>query len=272
MRILTIIFALPFVVFAAEGDAQKKKHWTNEAELSAVQTDGNSQSGSLRATNKYAYIKDRSKLIWQVRALRVETTKTTVTATGTAEEPVFEESDDTSVASEKLRTLLKYERTISERTSWFVSGSWEKDEPKGINNRSRVVLGVSNKWVKSKKLAFSTNYGAGYDREDLVNSGQKDFLAFDMGYEWMVKLTNGRFDQKLDGDLSEKDTEDWRLRLENDLTFDLNKTLATRLGIDVEYNNQPNIIKVDLIGTGQKVDYPLDELDSQITAALVINF
>lgn len=272
MRVLSVLFCLLYCSFVLASDEEIKRNWTNTAELSTVQTDGNSESSSLGFANNYVFKKNKNTFTWDVFAIRVETTTTSISATGSQDDPIFVENKSSTVASENFRNALKFERDFAKKTAFFVGTSWEQDEPKGIADRIDGVVGVSNKWKKTDRVVFATHFGLGFTQEDLVATGSDDFIMAEIGYDLRLNFKNGHYKQKLNGDLNESEKDDWRVRLENGLVFNLTNHLAFKTSVHFEYNNEPNFIKIDLGDTGSQVNYQLDELDTQMTLSLVLNF
>lgn len=272
MRLFILIFMVLSIPALAQGEEEKKKNWSNNTELSAVQTGGNSESSSFGLHNKYVYSKGKGKFKWDLLALRVETRDISISASGTADNPSFQETKTSSIATEQYLNTLKYERSFAKRTSWFVGGSWEQDEPKGIEERTQVTAGISNQWIEKETRTFSTSYGFGMNNEDLVNGDSNEFGSAELGYDLMMKFKNATFDQSMSGNANLEESEDWRLLLKNGLSVSFKENLALKLSLNLEYNNTPNFLTIDLGDTGQTVNYELDELDTQFTTSLVITF
>ena len=273
LMILVFLLSCGFL-FSADGEEERK--WTNNMDLSAIWTDGNSESASFGFDNKYTYTDDKFKFTWNVDVDRVETTSLSLQATSTDSGPIVEEIRTTETTTESYDTDLEYSREMSERTSWYIALGLSRNVPSGYNSRLTPELGLTTNWIKEDSKTFSTSYGFSQTLEDPVSEGDDDsYTSGVLSYDFMYKFGNAQFDQDFKTSIQISGSSGWVTELKNSLSVAMTNRLALKISLDLNYDDNPNSVDVTIVGgpfDGSEVAYPKEELDTTFNASLSINF
>src|SRR6185369_1228631 len=139
--------------------------------FSFINTTGNSQSTNIAFTNKYVYKWTKSDFTFDAAALRTDSTTRTVTNDGTA---ITTSETDTTTA-EAYSAAVQYRRDITERLYWYGRGSWLRNQPAGIDNRTSGGAGLGFHFIKSDVQNLNGEFGANYTDESVVGGTSSSF-------------------------------------------------------------------------------------------------
>lgn len=267
---------------AAQDEEQRETGWFDQAELSLVATDGNSQSETFSLRNTLTRVWDRAEFRFTLGGLRAESTAVSRSAVGaSAAEASLVETSTTAVTAERYYLAGRYDRTLSDHWYWYASGGWDRNEPAGIQNRSTLAAGVGNTWFEDESARFRTDYGLTYtDQEDVVaaSGAAGTFAGLRLSTDYWRRLTSTTeyanlltLDQNLD------ETDDLRATVVNTLTVKMSDSLALKLSHEVQFDNQPSLLAVPVVdGAGVPVGEDLlveaDDVDTTLSLALVVGF
>lgn len=266
--------AIAGVTPAVEAPAQKG--WQDTAELSYVNTAGNSRSSALGFKDKLWRAWESSALEFNAGGVRVETTSFNRQAIGTLNNFRVDNNAESKLSAENYFANGRYNRKISERFFWFAGAGWERNRPSGINNRYQGAAGVGNIWVDSDMLKFRTDYAVTYTKEDAVvaNPGVKDnFVGARFSWAYLHKFgkaTTYTNDFIVDENLDT--TADWRWTMTNAVAVTMSSHLALKAGLRYDYDHKPALLSLPLKDTNFTVSTPADKWDRQFTTSLIINF
>lgn len=241
MRALSLFVALS-VVFAVVVEAHgEEKKWSDEAELSFVDTGGNTDVVSLSAKNQLKY-KFTNKLAgsWALGAL-------------------YGESDGEKNA-ERYFTELRLDYMFTERLYTFGIGGWLQDEFAGFDARYYVGPGIGYKFLIGPKHLLMGEIGANYAREEYTDGTEKDYAegrAFGK-YEYAFTEKN-RFSQSVEFLYDFDDSDNYKINSVTALVSALNSYLSLKASYEVKYNNKP-------------VPETLEETDTILGITLVVSF
>lgn len=279
-----LILGLVPLALAAQAPAPAPT-WTDKASLSFVSVGGNAQSQSLGFANEYLYKWTDASFAFNVAGVRVNTTTTTRSATGTsAMNYTLVETSTTQTTSEAYTALLRYDHKLSEHAFWFGAGTWDRNRPSGLDNRYKGIAGVGNAWVNTDRTKFRTDYGFGYTKEDPLfrpDGFVDSYATWQLGAKLEQKaFATSAFTSELSLSGSLKEGKDWLGTLKNSFTTTLSQRLALKVGYDLAYRNQPNVLGVDIVQTPVtdppvilgKAPVTLKKLDTVFTTSLVITF
>jgi putative salt-induced outer membrane protein YdiY len=265
----------------AQDEEDKELGWFDTAELTFVQTAGNAEASSLGLRNSLERVWEEARFTFDARAFRAETTTIERTAVGDPLDFRVVENKTSEVTAENYLLRGRYDHDFSARTFWYVRAGWERNEFAGFTDRLQMSSGVGTTWHDDKVWHLRTNYGVTYtDQTDVVEDPAADngFFGLQLGYDYFRQLTgNTTFDSVLILDANLEESEDWRSDWTNSLAVAMNARLALKLSLQLLYDHMPALTEVSLIDaagapTGETVLTELDELDSQLTIALVVNF
>jgi hypothetical protein len=275
--VLLALIATP--VFAADAP---KLGWSDTAELSYVQTAGNSESSTFGFGNKLVRTWEKALFTFKAGGIRAESTAFARTASwiDDAHYRVDEKSLSTLTA-ENYFLNAQYDRKITERFFWNAGAGWDRNKFAGIENRYMAYAGVGNIWVDRDKVKFRTDYSATYTKRDDVvfDETRKDkFAGFRFAWDYMHKFGSATtYTNTLALDDNLQETSDWRGDMVNSVAVAMSKNLALKASLRWLYANQPARVDVPLTNAlpppePQSVPVPLDKLDTIFTTSLVINW
>ena len=238
MRYLTV--ALVLCAVATNGYAEEKR-WSDEAELSYVDTGGNTEVRTLSAKNLLKYkFTEKWQGSWRLGAL-------------------YGESDGQTNA-ENYFTELRVDYLVTERSYANLIGGWNKDEFAGIKGRYYVGPGIGYKFLTGPKHFLNGEASLTYVNVDYTNNTDKDYPAgrgFGK-YEYAFTEKN-KFSQSLEFLYDFDDSDNYQAYSETAVTSALNGHLSLKAGYEVKYNNQP-------------IPSTLKQTDTVLSVALVVNY
>ncbi len=269
------------VPVAAQGD-ERETGWFNEAELSLVATDGNSQSETFSLRNTLRGVWTAADLKITLGGLRAASTDVTRTALGaSAADARLVESSSTAVTAERYFFEARYDHRISDGWYWYASGGWVRNEPAGIKNRSSVAGGVGHKWLDSETARFRVDLAATYtDQQDVVEAPGDGggFLGLRLVSDYWRQLTaTTEYANLLTLDQNLDRSTDIRAEMVNSLSVRISDSLALRLSHELQFDNAPSLIAVPVFtsagdAVGENLLIEADDVDTTLSVALVVGF
>lgn len=237
--ILFMVFGVSNVIFAE--DSKKEKKFGNETELAYVQTGGNTEVTTAAAKNLLTYkFTDKLSSEWELRAL-------------------YGESDGEK-NSERYYTHLRANYLLNKRfyTSLIVGGEWDKFA--GIDSMYYVGPVAGYKIFIGPKNFWHIEAGLDYVEETYTNNDEEDFIRGRVFTEYEYAFTDkNKFSQSVEYLPNLEASNEYTIISETSLISALSDVLALKTTYKVKYNNMP-------------VPDTLDETDTTLTVALVINF
>ena len=246
----SLIIALAASVQAQEVKPEKK--WIDEAELSFVNTSGNSKTSTFAAKNLLK-IKFTHKLEgeWDIAALKSQSTDKT--------------TDRNELTAERYSTNLKLSYFFTERLYSGLITGWSRDEFAGLQNKYYAGAFVGYKFLTGPKHLLKGELGLNYADEDyttqkeLKNFEDKDFVegrAFGI-YEYSL-TEKTKFSQSVEylGDFD--DPNNYKVNSLSALTVAISDIFSIKPSYEVRYVN--------------KVPVDINTTDRILTVALVANF
>lgn len=281
VAVLALVFAGAVELLAQE-DEEKEPGWADSAELSFVATAGNAEARTLGFRNVLTRVWIDAELVVEAKGLRAETATITRTAldVGSAE-PDVTKTSVSEVTAENYLVRGRYDRNVSERTFWFATGSWNRNEFAGIRNRVQAAGGMGNAWLDSSRRRFRTTYGLSVTHQvDVVGAdGPEDtFTGLRATAEYWRKLTgNTELETNLIVDENLNQTEDLRFEWVSSVNVSMTDHLALKVSLGVQFDKLPSLVDarvVDAQGnlTGRTISVPADKVDTDLTTALVFSF
>jgi len=255
---------------------EREPGWYDQAEVSLVRTSGNTRSSTFGVENRLERRFPASRLTLDAGGIRVETGTTERTAIGTPDDFEIVEQTDSRPTAENYFAALRYDREISDRSYAYASGGWVRNRFAGVDNRWTGAAGVGWKLIDSERTAFRADLAATATSEEPV-FGESDSFAglrftWDVGHR-LTETTKLTSVLVVDENLSE--TEDLRGEFDNSIAVDISGALALKAGLKLLFDNLPAVQEVALRSApdappSSTVLTPLDELDTQMTVALII--
>lgn len=262
----------------AQEAGEKKLGWASTAELSLLFTSGNAEAESFgfRGTLTRTWLDALLKI--EAAALRAEQTTITRGAVGPPGEAVISETEETELTAENYLLRGQYDHEISERIFAFGGASWEQNELAGLDSRFLVAAGAGYIWADTEALKSRANLGLTYTLEEDVSGLDAEFLGLRATWDFLRKLTpNTTFTNLLILDENLDETSDYRADNTTALAVAMSERLALKISLQLLYDNEPSFVGVPRefpagVPTGDVVRVQLDELDTFLSAALVVKF
>ena len=275
------LLALGAFAAAAEEPKEPETGWFDEAELSLVATDGNSQAETFSLRNTLRRVWSRAELKVTLGGLRAATTNLERSAVGfSAADAVLVESSTTAVTAERYEFEARYERRISDVWYGYGSAGWQRDEPAGIRNRISVAAGAGNSWFDGERARFRTDYALTWtDQEDVFEQpGAGDgFLGLRLATDYWRRLTGTtEFVNLVTVDRNLDRGRDTRLQMVNSLSVRISASLALKVSHELKFDNAPSLIGVPVVtpegvAVGEELLVEADDTDLTLSLALVVN-
>jgi putative salt-induced outer membrane protein len=241
-----LVFVGVFFLFfsAAPGvysQDKDEKRWTDEAELSFVDTGGNTDLMSLSAKNLLTYTFDENLSgMWKLSAL-------------------YGESDGVKNA-ERYATEIRLEYLVTEQLFSSIMAGWLKDEFSGIYSRYYLGPGVGYKFLAGPKHFLEGELGVNYVTDEYTDDTEADYMqgrAFGK-YEYAFTKKN-KFSQSVEFLYDFEESENYNINSETALISALSDYLSLKATYEIKYDNEP-------------VPATLEETDTILSITLVVTF
>ena len=158
-----------------------EKAWTHSAEVSWVQTAGNSQSSTIGLADTSKRKWEKALLTLKVGGIRVNTTTITYTNVG----GVPQKNENSETTAENYYLSGRYEQDITEKLFWYAGAGWARNRFAGIDNRYVGAAGVGNIWWDREDLKFKSDYALSYTQQtDVVEVPGRDPSFFGIRGSW----------------------------------------------------------------------------------------
>jgi hypothetical protein len=284
----SVVFCFVVLALAAAptfAEDPPKLGWSDTAELSYVQTAGNSETSTFGFRDTLLHRWDKALFTFKVGGIRSDSTTSERNAYGTQGDYGVVETSTSALTAENYFVTAQYDRKISEHFAWNAGGGWDRNTFAGIQNRYIVFAGVGNVWVDKETVKFKTDYSATYTKRDDVvvdpnDTSRKDkFAGLRFAWDYMHKFGAATtFTNTLALDDNLQETSDWRGDTVFSLGVAMSKNLALKVSLRFLYANQPAKEEIPLYpdeNTTQSsgtVYVPLEKLDTVFTTSLVVNW
>jgi putative salt-induced outer membrane protein len=240
MRGANFLTVLLIVLVFAPGSRAEEKKWSDEAELSFVDTGGNTDVTTLSAKNLLKYkFTNRLRGAWKLGAL-------------------YGESDGEKNA-ESYFTELRLDYLLTERFYSYAAAGWMQDEFAGFDSQYYLGPGVGYEFLTGPRHYLAGEAGLNYVWEEYTDNTDKDYLgarAF-AKYEYAFTEKN-RLSQSVEFLYDFDDSENYDVNSETAVTSALSDYLSLKASYVIKYDNQP-------------VPKTLDDTDTVLAVTLVIN-
>jgi putative salt-induced outer membrane protein YdiY len=263
---------------AAQEPDEPDLGWAATAELSLAAAAGNTETSSLglRATATRTWAEMLLKV--EGGALRVEQTERTRRAVGPPGGVVVVEEEDSVLTADNQFLRGRLDREIGERLLAFAGAGWERDELAGIADRLSVAGGLGHVWADREDFVSRTTYGVTYTWEESTAGREDDFAGLRAGWDLLRRLTPTTvFTNALVVDQNLEETSDLRVEELASVAVTISDRLALKVSAHLKLDADPALLEVpreepEGTPTGDVVLVELDELDTVLSAALVVSF
>lgn len=238
LKFLSILLMIVFFAGAANG--KEKKPWNDIAELSLVDTGGNSDVKSTFLNNTLKYTHSESILSsWKLSILSSET--------------------DGKKTAEKYSTSYRVDFKITGKIYSIGDLLWLKDQFAGIEQRYRYSVGLGYKILGGPKHKLSTEAGLNYTAEEYLNNTGDDYMGGRLFVSYAYNFTEKNFFSQWIEYLPDfDDSENYIVNAETSLVAALNSALSMKTSYLIAHDAEPV--------PGNK------KTDTKLAVTLVINF
>ena len=241
MRVITAFITLLVVLNGVpEANAEEKK-WKDEAELSLVDTGGNTDVLSISANNLLRYAFDENLIgTWELSAL-------------------YGESGGVRNA-ESYSTEVRLDYLFTDQVYIAGIAGWLKDEFAGIEARYYIGPALGYRLFTGPRHFLLGEVGLNYVMEKYIDSTDEQFIEGRVfgKYEYAFTEKN-KFSQSLEYLYNFDDSDDYKLNSETALISSLSDYLSLKASYEIKHDNKP-------------APQILEETDTVLSLALVINF
>lgn len=215
LTLITVFFVISPGIISADGN------WSDEAELSFVDTSGNTDTTSLSAKNNFKY-KFTEKIIgtWKLAILYGET--------------------DGERSAERYFTELRSDYLINDRWYGAILGSWLKDKFAGIDARYNIAPLLGYNILIGPVHFLKTEAGVNYVYEEYTNATDDNFIKGRLfgEYNWVFSEKN-QFIQTLETLFDLEDAGNYDINSETALITSINDNFSLKTSYVIEYENEP---------------------------------
>ncbi|MFQ5543061.1 MAG: YdiY family protein [Nitrospiria bacterium] len=241
MRLKTIFVVLFVPIVMLTNAFAEEKKWKDQAELSFVNTGGNTDVTSLSAKNELKYQFSKKLLAsWKLQTL-------------------FGESDGVKNA-ENYFTELRADYSFSGKLFLSVNANWLKDKFSGVDPRVTVGPSVGYHFLAGPKHSLVGEAGLLYVNEEHTDNTQVDYLGGRLfaKYEYAFSEKN-KFSQSVEALNDFDNSDNTNLISETALVTALTDVLSQKASYVIKYDNEP-------------IPATLDRTDTILSLTLIVNF
>ena len=260
-------------------DKEKKLGWFFEGRLTGLWTGGNSESFSFGLGTTLRHVWTNSELRFDAGGTQTQSTITSRTAVGTAENFQINEQSNTEKTAELYFARGRYDYSFSEYFYALGGVDWLRNRFAGIDSRTLIGAGIGNKWVDNENVRFKTDYSITYTfQSDVVENPitKTNFPGVRFSYDFWYNLTaSTNFESIFIADWNLDNTKDVRFDFYNALPIKISEIFTLKPSLQLLWRNDPALTSVDLLDTQGTnlgtVNVPLKKIDSLFSLALVVN-
>lgn len=231
--LFTMVMAAPLY---AEDKAIK-----NEAELSYLDTSGNTETTTFKAKNALTWnASAKAKLIWLVSGL-------------------YGESDGVKNA-EQYATELRGDYLVTERFYASLIAGWLQDEFAGLENKYYAGPAAGYIFLNGPKHFLKSELEVDYVKEEYVDNTDENYMRGSVLAQYDYAFTDkNKFSQTVKYGVDLEDGDKYEAKSITALICAINSSMSLKASYEVNYVNQP-------------VPDTLDRTDKIFSTTLIINY
>ena len=216
-----LMLAVLYPCFAI-AETSEPKRITDEAQLSYVDTQGNSRLSSLLLVNTLKY----TPLDYLIATWNVEVLKTSQDGVGTAE---------------RYTTFLRLDYLISSRLYSFADVLWLQDEFANIDDRYYLGAGLGYKILAGPTHILNTEAGVNYTMDTYTTPDpDNNYLGGRIFGKYTYNFTaKNKFEQAVEYLHDFDNSENYNVNSDTSLTASINSMLSLKTSYKVKYDNEP---------------------------------
>ncbi|MEX2284830.1 MAG: DUF481 domain-containing protein [Gemmatimonadota bacterium] len=264
---------------AATPPAAPTTDWSYSAKLTAVWVGGNSESSTFGLGSTLRRQGEHAELKFEAGGIRTESSLKTRAAVGSTTSYRVTETETVRKTAESYFARTRHDRKLGSGMVVFAGADWLRNIFSGIDSRTLVALGAGRQWADRDDFKLKTDLGFTYTfQEDVVENPfvKSKFPGVRFSADLQRALTSTtKWESTLISDLNIDETDDLRADFTNAVSVSISTRLALKPSLQLLWRNQPALTEIELFtetgtSTGQKVNVPLEKMDSFFTLALVV--
>lgn len=234
------IICLVLCATTSYAEENTQRRWHDEAELSYVDTSGNSEVTTLSVKNKFSYqFSEKFSGRWKFQALNGES--------------------DGQRDAESYSTELRGDYAPTQRLYNYLSANWLKDRFADIDHRYTFGAGSGYKFLTGPTHFLVGEAGLTYTIEKLINDSDTEYLGGRLFTEYIYQISKDtKFSQSLEALFDFENSQNYMLNSETALITAINSIFSFKTSYVVKYDNEPA--------------QNSDDTDTVLAASLVANF
>ena len=238
--IVLLFLVLGIVTGAWAEEKAEEKRWGDQAELSYVETGGNTDVRTLSAKNHLKYkFTDKLEGGWEIGALYGET--------------------DGEATAERYFTELRLDYAFTKRFYGYGIGGWLRDTFAGFDSRYYAGPGIGYKFLAGPKHFLAAEAGVNYAREEYTDETDRDFAEGRVFGKYEFAFTEkNKFSQSVELLNDFDNSDNYKVNSVTALISALNSYLSLKASYEIKYQSEP-------------VPSTLDKTDTVLGIALVVN-
>jgi putative salt-induced outer membrane protein len=236
-----MVVCIGLAVVTLSSFAAEEKAFSDEGELSYVQTDGNTEVTSLAAKNLAKYqFNERLLGSWKVGMVSAETYSVKT--------------------AESYNTELRLDYQNTKRLYSFVYTGWQQNKFAGMDEQVGGGIGAGYKFLDGPSNFLVGELGATYVSDTYIDMTEDDYAGARAFAKYVYAFTEkNKFSQSLEYLHNFDDSKKYFVNSETAITSALSGILSLKAAYLVNYANAP-------------VPATLEKKDSTTTVALVVNY
>jgi putative salt-induced outer membrane protein len=219
-----VVVAVCVMVAAGASAAEKavQKRWSDQAELSLVDTGGNTDVLTFSLKNELKYQFTPKWLgLWKIAVL-------------------YGESDKVKNAESYL-SELRFDYIINDRLYSYGSAGWLKNEFAGIDPRYFLGAGLGYRFLAGPKHTLIGEAGSAYVMETYIDDTKHDYMNGRLFGKYTYAFTSkNSFSQTVEYLVDFSRTDNYNLISETALIAALTDTFSMKGSYTVKYDNDPS--------------------------------
>ncbi|MBL7033738.1 MAG: DUF481 domain-containing protein [Candidatus Delongbacteria bacterium] len=217
-----VLFTTILVTLALTASlSAQEKNWTDKAELSYVQTGGNTEITTISARNVFGItFNDRLSGNWKLGV-------------------VYGETGGVKTA-ESFSTEFGLDYLFTERLYLGLIAGWLKNEFAGLDSRIHVGPALGYKFLTGPEHTLDCKVGGSYISEQYIDDTDYNYMAgmVRANYKWSFSAKTA-FTQAVEMLYDFSDSENYTLTSETAVQTALSSFLSLKVGYVVNYDNLP---------------------------------
>lgn len=205
----------------ALADTSEPKKINDEAQLSYIDTQGNTRMSSLLLVNTLKY----TPIDYLIATWNIEALKTSQSGESTAE---------------RYTSFLRLDYLIGSRLYSFADVLWLQDTFANIDERYYLGAGIGYKIIAGPKHILNTEAGVNYTMDTYTDNTDNNYSGGRIFGKYTYNITaKNKFDQAVEYLHDFENSDNYNVNSDTSITAALNSMLSLKTSYKVKYDNEP---------------------------------